>query len=283
MGRKKKTQDETGTVSRQEVDADFPDGVVALMEQIWQTAFSDSRSNSVDAVINRMLASVGKFTGVSRAYVMLDENATLLRNTHEWVDGTAGPAMFSWPLHDYGRDIPSLKPMLEKLPYLGSHTRNMPPDLVNVLSRQAVDSVLLAPLIMDGKWIGLTGLDSCGREREWTEVEIRLIHFLGTTVTILLERKRLLERSEMLDRVLAVVRGLPDAPPAVQTAPAVPAPTVPLTIAEAERRAIVEAITFCAGNKMHAAKLLGLTWPALNRRCKKFGITVDRNNQVRMV
>ena len=43
-----------------------------------------------------------------------------------------------------------------------------------------------------------------------------------------------------------------------------------------ERSTILDALELYQGNRMQAARHLGLTWNALNRRCKKLGIDVKK-------
>lgn len=111
---------------------------------------------------------------------MLDEeDGRHLRNTHEWVNRDSGPAMSSWPLHDYERDPPSLTPLLQARDCVAAHAKDLPPDLERTLRKQGVDSVLLVPLLRDGRRIGLTGCDSCGKKRLWSEEEVLLLRHLA--------------------------------------------------------------------------------------------------------
>jgi len=96
--------------------------------------------------------------------------------------------MYSWPLHEYEKDLPSLKPLMAGQDFLVAHTRELPLDLQRVLSMQAVDSVLLVPFLREGSWIGLVGFDSCGRERDWREEEIIILRHLARLLVLFLER-----------------------------------------------------------------------------------------------
>lgn len=236
-----------------------------------------------DAGLNAALAETGRLLGVSRVYVMLDEaDGRYLRNTHEWVDGAIGPAMYSWPLHDYEKDLPSLRPMMAGKPFFAAHTRNVPPDFQRVLRMQAVDSVLLVPLLRDGKRIGLIGFDSCGAERLWKEEEIAILRHLARLVTLFMERREYDETRRMLDRVrdlLGESEGRIVRFRVLSESGGAKTPDVPddaLSLQEAERRLILDALALYNGNKSRAAKHLGLKWAALDRRCKKLGIEVEK-------
>ena len=251
--------------------------------------FSDPAA-ILDAGINAALVETGALLGVSRAYVMLDEHdGRYLRNTHEWVDGKIGPAMFSWPLHSYEKDLPSLKPMMTGKDFLAAHTAELPPDFQRVMSMQGVDSALLVPLLREGSWIGLVGFDSCGVERVWREEEIVILKHLARCVVLFLERLKYAEalhtiktmRELLGDGFSSDSSSLPDSalkPPVARIARAAAkkskASGDAMSLLEAERQLIIDTLARCNGNKTHAAKQLGIKWGALDRRCRKLGIKV---------
>lgn len=235
---------------------------------------ADTPQAMTDAGVNAALAGIGNLLGVSRAYLMLDEaEGRYLRNTHEWVDGTIGPAMHSWPLHDYEKDLPSLKGLMAGTDFYAAHTRDTPPDLHRVLTMQAVDSVLLVPLTQNGAWIGLMGFDVCGKEREWREEEIALLRHLARLAAVALERRGYLEARARLARVRAALE-MDDEAPRRKAAP--PLPENPQSLRAAERAMIEETLNLYHGNRLRTAKHLGLTWAQLDRRCKKLGIAVKK-------
>ena len=244
----------------------LPDGLAANTPQT-------APKVATDQAITVALAGIGKLLGVSRAYLMLDEeDGRYLRNSHEWVDGKIGPAMYSWPLHDYEKDLPSLKGLMAGKDFYAAHTRDTPPDLHRVLAMQAVDSVLLVPLTQNGVWIGLMGFDVCEQERDWREEEIALLRHLARLAAVALERRGHLAAQVRLARARAVLceeeaseRGL--VPPVPENAQ---------SLQTAERSIIVETLNIYQGNRLRAAKHLGLTWAQLDRRCKKLGITMKR-------
>lgn len=228
--------------------------------------------------IKTLLAKVGEFLGVSRVTVMLDEkNGKYLRSTYEWIDRQLNAAAFGWPLYDYD-DIPSLKPLLEGKDAIGCQLREMPNDMQNVLSRQGIDSTLLAPLRKDGEWIGVMSCDMTGGERAWTDLDRTVARAAADTVVFMMERANYQAVAKKLEAVYAVLTDTPrvrEYTRAVEAAP--PAdPAKPMTLKEAEKRIIRETLEMYHGNKLRTAKHLGLTWPALDRRCKKLGIKVVR-------
>ena len=282
----------------QDLNADFCKKVMrlmGLMPELLSGEYGSLREPSahhlsdpaaiLDAGINAALAEIGALLGVSRAYVMLDEHdGRYLRNTHEWVDGKIGPAMFSWPLHSYERDLPSLKPLMAGKDFFAAHTVELPSDLKRVMSMQSVDSLLLIPLLRGGIWIGLVGFDSCGVQRIWREEEIIILKHLAQWVGFFLERLKYAEAfhtvnamRELLGEGISSVSSDPSNSPVLivrDVAKKTEVQDDAISLLEAERRLIVETLTRYNGNKTHAAQHLGIKWAALDRRCKKLGIEV---------
>lgn len=257
-------------------DPEMLRNAIQLMSDI-SPLVAASGGNS-DFAIDEALAMVGRIFSASRVYVMLDEkDGRYLRNTHEWVDERIGPSMFSWPLYDYEYDLPSLKALLDDRDSLFAHTRDLPLDLQTVLSRQKVASVLLVPLLRDGFRIGLVGIDYCQGECEFGEAHLIVLRFLAAQVSLALERKQFQSMRSKLASIRALIV---DVDPLLVghkvEEPQEARPSKPVTLLDAERRIIIETLEQYNGNKLKTAKHLGLTWPSLDRRCKKLGIEVKR-------
>lgn len=248
-----------------------------LMTEMTSIAASDD----ADTAIDRMLALLGEHVGVSRAYVMEEEpGGRYLRNTHEWVDRDVGPAMSSWPLYDMERDIPTLRPMMATRGHVVCVAEEMPPDQRSVFERQNIRTALLLSMFRGEKWIGLVGLDQCDRERAWGEEEkIPLTHLCGL-VKLVLERREYLSAIRQLAAIRETLdRGdfsAPSRTPQRERRRALPAPVETFpgreSFEDANRKILVETLILFGGNKSMAARHLGVSWDAFNRRCKKYGV-----------
>lgn len=263
--------------NRPHVEHGFSERAIRTLGELPELIVS-SRMNS-DYILDEALSRIGVLYDASRVYIMLDEkDGKYLRNTHEWVNDRIGPAMFSWPLYDYEYDIPSLKKiMAENNVFFGS-TVDMPKDLNNVLTKQGVEAFILAPLIRDGNKIGLIGLDFCEEKPEIIELHADVLGYFAGLLSMTLERKQY----QIMRAKLATIRDCmqimdpyieqsDEAESETQTAS--PKPT---TLLDAERKIITETLELYNGNKLKTAKHLGLTWPSLDRRCKKLGIEARR-------
>lgn len=237
-----------------------------------------SRMNS-DYVIDAALSRIGKLYDASRVYVMLDEkDGKYLRNTHEWVNSKIGPAMFSWPLYDYEYDIPSLKKIIHENDVYFGNTDDTPKDLNMVLTKQGVLSFILAALTQDGTRIGLVGVDFCEDQRKIEPLHAEVLRYFSRLVSLTLERKHLQIMRSKLMNIRESIQAIEPfiSQNVTEECEATANPSKPTTLMDAERRIITETLELYNGNKLKTAKHLGLTWPSLDRRCKKLGIEARR-------
>ena len=255
---------------------EFMENALATMGEI--PALILSSGNNVDFAIDESLAKIGALFSASRVYVMLDEkDGRYLRNTHEWVSGKIGPAMFSWPLYDYDHDIPSLKTIIAQNKLFFAHSRELPSDLNHVMSKQGVMTVIIASITRDQNRIGLIGVDFCEAECEYCNEFSYVLPYFASLIGLALERKQFQLLRSKLANIRETILPLEQYLDGHQTdEPAPSRSTKPTTLLDAERRIIVETLELYNGNKLKTAKHLGLTWPSLDRRCKKLGIDVKR-------
>lgn len=237
-----------------------------------------SKMNS-DFIVDEALSQIGLLYDASRVYVMLDEkDGKYLRNTHEWVNNRIGPSMFSWPLYDYEYDIPSLKQLLEDNNVFFGEIDTIPQDLRTVLGKQGVLSFIIAPLMRNASRIGLLGMDFCEERRKIEPLQAEVLRYFARLVSITLERKHLHMMRSKLIRIRECIQAIEPfiEKSAFDECEALTNPSKPTTLLDAERRIITETLELYNGNKLKTAKHLGLTWPSLDRRCKKLGIEARR-------
>jgi two-component system, NtrC family, sensor kinase len=129
-------------------------------------------------VIEVVLARIGQAADASRAYVFenqRDPDGRLLTfQRYEWTAQGVSPQIGNPALQGLCFQEAGLHRWAERLQRgeiaagvvsaLGEAERN-------VLEPQQVQSLILIPIMVEGSWWGILGLDECQREREWTEAE----------------------------------------------------------------------------------------------------------------
>lgn len=146
----------------------------------------------VDSQVNRMLASIGKSTGLDRVYVFQhDYQQEITTNTHEWCAKGIRPEIdnlqvtpFSFfadwlEKHDRGEEIyiPKVSEMPQAQP------------MKAVLEAQNIQSLLLIPMTCQGRNMGFVGFDSVRHERVFEEDEISLLRILALMICNLEDRR----------------------------------------------------------------------------------------------
>lgn len=147
------------------------------------------------------LSAVGAATGVDRVYLFQNrqDNQGRVRSTsqrYEWNSGTAEPQIDNPELKDTPVELfGEIMPTMQKGLSWAAHVHEMDPEgLRSVLEPQGILSILILPIMVEGRFWGFMGFDQCTHLREWTSNERSILRSLCASVASALERERLLEQ-----------------------------------------------------------------------------------------
>ncbi len=170
------------------------------------TRFINVASHEIDAAVNGVLAEIGRFAGVDRAYVILhNPDGLTLANTHEWCsEGVASQ-------QDELQEIPrAAMPMAmsciegEGILYV-PEVAGLPSEWANekaVFESGGIKSLVCVAMPVSGRVIGLAGFDAVRSKRLYDAQDLRLLRLVGEMLAGALERKRLeSERHELAERL----------------------------------------------------------------------------------
>ena len=172
--------------------------------------FANTASPEVDAVINEVLASLGRLTRTDRCFLFsVSDDLAIADNTHEWCASGVRPqigqlrnvptAAFPWYLERLRGGEPLLLPRTADLPPEAEAERRL-------WQASNTQSVILVPIRHAGKLVGFIGCDAVRAERVWSDEDVRLLRTIGELFTDTLARLRvgeaLREREERLQAVL---------------------------------------------------------------------------------
>lgn len=144
--------------------------------------FVNVHSDDLDRAIDRALAEVGRFSGVSRAYLFrYDHERRTVSNTHEWCAPGVAPS-----IHDE-QDV-----AFDTIPdQLEAHLANQIRHVPNVaelphnapwrarLEAQQIVTLVTVPLWDHDQLIGFVGFDAIDAPRRWSERDLKLLRVLG--------------------------------------------------------------------------------------------------------
>jgi PAS domain S-box-containing protein len=147
----------------------------------------------VDAAVNSALGALGRFLGVDRSYICLnEEKSNNLTFTHVW-DGrnidTIGNKKATIPAENY---LWIIEQILHGRSMAVSDISDLPPEASawkTILVRQNIRSIMVVPIFHQGRTKGVIGVDCLSRERVWHDEDIRLLERFGENFAIALARQ----------------------------------------------------------------------------------------------
>ena len=174
--------------------------------------FADLDPDDVDEGIDDALAQLGRFAGVDRSYLFrFSADQTLISNTHEWcATGVSAEIdnLREMPAELVGGWLQRLRrgqavhvPRVADLPDTQRALRAH-------LQRQAIQSLVVVPLLAGRQLIGFLGFDSVEDERVWSDQEIALLRSVANVLVGVVSRR---DAAEQLTRQ-ALLDGLTSLP-----------------------------------------------------------------------
>jgi PAS domain S-box-containing protein len=149
---------------------------------------------NLDPLVNRTLERLGCFTRSDRAYVFrFDLVADTMTNSHQWVAPGIKPMtghLQQLPIEHLCASMQVLEsgqaavvPCVAELPDAWAMERE-------ILQFQSILSVVLVPLMKDGRLIGFVGFDAVQALRDWSEAEVRFLRVFASILVSAFERAR---------------------------------------------------------------------------------------------
>ena len=168
-----------------------------------------SFEGSLDHKIEKILQYLGEFSQTDRSYIFLFSNdGYIINNTHEWVAKNIGSEkenLQNLPCKTFPWFIPKIKnkeiiniPNVEEMPESAAVEKE-------IFQAQAIQSLVVVPLVVNEKAIGFLGFDAVKHLREWQIEDISLLQAIGNVIGKALERRQYdkeLHKRELNYRIL---------------------------------------------------------------------------------
>lgn len=173
------------------------------------TAFVGLSHQEADAAIHQVLAQIGSFSCVDRAYVfLLSDDRMQVSNTHEWCAPNVEP-MISL-LQDMPVEImPWWMEQMRTREYLFIPKVSELPDSAEAergtLEMQCIQSLLVVPLKSGDQLLGFMGFDATDPTHKWYEQDFAILRIIGEVVVNAVQRWRAERALRRRDEELAAM------------------------------------------------------------------------------
>ncbi len=157
------------------------------------TRFINTLPESIDAILNQMLDSIGSFTKMDRTYIFIhDYAARTSSNTHEWCAKGIRPQIHTLQGIPFNTIHDILNAHRNGGIYHIADLSAMPQEdsLRLLLEPQEIRSLVLLPLQHEGTDLGFVGFDAVRGVRNFEEAEIALLQVAAEIISNALARQR---------------------------------------------------------------------------------------------
>ena len=160
----------------------YVSGLQQLMVELSRKFIRSSRVD-IDDTLEEMLAQIGEWCGVDRAYVIqFTRDLSHFKNTHEWVAQGIEPqieALGFVPSSTAPNIIAELKRRRQVvLSDIEALDDSWAPEKA-ICGQQEIRSLISVPIFSNGELIGLVGCDAVREQRTWSAEERSLMQMLG--------------------------------------------------------------------------------------------------------
>ncbi len=145
-------------------------------------------SGDRDEAMRRALEALGRSVDVDRVYVFenhQDDGGELLATMRfEWVNAGIeaqidNPEMLGMP---YRGAVPNWLPALQEGEAVHGRVVNFNEPEKSLLSAQDIVSIVVVPIVLEGRFWGMIGFDDCTRDRDWSQAEIDALGIAAATI-----------------------------------------------------------------------------------------------------
>jgi len=153
---------------------------------------------SLDEAMDRALQSIGQVTSVDRIVVLESpptEAKWILR--HIWESPRITLKLDPAYIENFGAETPEIAAWnapLKRGQIVTTAVRNATGEVKALMELFGITKTLKVPVIIDGKYWGQIGLDSCGPERIWADYEVEALETVAELLGTAIQRDRYLKK-----------------------------------------------------------------------------------------
>jgi PAS domain S-box-containing protein len=160
----------------------------------------------------QVIEILGKQTDVSRVYIFEDSSdGKSTSNTYEWCNKNSKSRKDALQNISYS-EFPSWHKLLIKKGIIYSEDMtDLPPDLKEKLEYKDIKSIIVLPLLVEGKIFGFIGFNECQSERVWNKADLELFRIISTIISNAYFRSKIYaELSTQAEENIRIINSIPD-------------------------------------------------------------------------
>lgn len=147
--------------------------------------------------INTALATIGNATSQDRVYIfefhsLNDSDEIYMSQRFEWANKGISAQINNPELQNVrvADAAPRWYPVLSSGEILYGNIADFPEVEKQALSAQDIISILVVPVMIDGKCRGFLGFDNCHSENNWSEAEVSMLKAMASTIGLAIAKQR---------------------------------------------------------------------------------------------
>ncbi len=195
----------------------------AVLEAVAASAGELLRSSDLQQSLPKVIAWIGKATGVDRAHIFeVDPSKPSARVVEHYAWNAPGVrpldmlvVVKSMTMAEFG--FGPWLPRLAKGETIVGHVRHFEPPVRELFERLGTRSVLFVPVHVEGRWWGHLSFHDCRTDREWSPTEIDTLktvaELVGAAATRLSQLKTLADANRIVENSPTILYRLSAQPP----------------------------------------------------------------------
>jgi PAS domain S-box-containing protein len=168
-----------------------------ILEAIAEASQALLIEDDLEGGINKALAIIGNATSQDRMYIfefhnLKDSEEVYMSQRFEWVNIGVSSQLTNPELQNLrvADAAPRWYPILSSGEILYGNIADFPEVEKKALSAQDIVSILVVPVMIDGKCHGFLGFDNCHSENNWSEAEVSMLKALASTIGLAIAKQR---------------------------------------------------------------------------------------------